>query len=161
MQKEYISRTDLAVSAVSQSESIARSLVAVAVSPLDPTVEELADIRCAVSEAVTNAIVHGYKNGTGVLRGAEAPMVYISVKLYEGRRVSLEIRDRGVGIADIKKAREPLFTTDETGERSGMGFAVMEAFSDSVRVFSKVGRGTRVVLTKVLKEREKKSADAE
>ncbi len=160
MKKECISRIDLSVSALSRNESVARSLVAVAVSPLDPTVEELADIRCAVSEAVTNAIIHGYKNGTDALKGEHAPMVYISVKLYEKRRISIEIKDRGVGIADIKKAREPLFTTDETGERSGMGFAVMEAFSDEVRVYSKPGRGTRVVLSKTLGEQGKKSAFA-
>lgn len=161
MKKEYVSRADIAISAISQSESVARSLVAVAVSPLDPTVEELADLRCAVSEAVTNAIVHGYGNGTGALLGERAPMVYISVRLFADRSVTVEIRDRGVGIADIKRAREPLFTTDTTGERSGMGFAVMEAFTDRVRVSSKVGRGTKVVLTKQLGERGGKRDSAE
>lgn len=158
MKKEYVSRIDFAISAVSRNESVARSLVAVAVSSLDPTVEELADVRCAVSEAVTNAIVHGYKNGRGEMGGEKAPTVYISVKLYEERRTVIEVKDRGVGIADIKKAREPLFTTDETGERSGMGFAVMEAFSDEVRVFSKEGKGTRVVLSKTFGKNGKKNA---
>ncbi len=161
MKKECISRIDISLSALSRNESVARSLVAVAVSPLDPTVEELADIRCAVSEAVTNAIVHGYKNGTDTLKGNKAPLVYISVRLYEMRRVCIEIKDRGVGIADVKKAREPLFTTDETGERSGMGFAVMEAFSDEVRVYSKPGRGTRVVLCKTLGAHGEKNTFAE
>lgn len=148
MQKEYISRMDFSLSAISLNESVARSLVAVAISPIDPTVEELADVRCAVSEAVTNAIVHGYKNGNGAKGGKAAPLFYISVKLYADRSAVIEVRDRGVGIADVKKAKEPLFTTDESGERCGMGFAVMEAFTDSVRVCSKPGKGTRVILKK-------------
>jgi stage II sporulation protein AB (anti-sigma F factor) len=161
MKKEYVSRTNISLSAISLNESVARSLVGVAVSVLDPTVEELADIRCAVSEAVTNAIVHGYKNGRGAMKGKEAPMVYISVKLYADRSTEIEIRDRGVGIADIKKAREPLYTTDETGERSGMGFAVMEAFTDSLRVISKPMKGTRIILRKKLSDKVEGARDAE
>jgi len=149
MKKICINRLDFAFSAISENESVARSLVAVALSTLDPTVEELADVRCAVSEAVTNAIVHGYKNGT-VREGKRGGRVYISVRLYKDRSALIEVRDRGVGIADIARAREPLYTTDESGERSGMGFAVMEAFTDSVRVSSHVGRGTRVTLLKRL-----------
>ena len=152
MKKEYISRIDLSLSAISINESVARSIVGVALAVLDPTVEELADIRCAVSEAVTNAIVHGYKNGSDAIKGKDAPKVYISVRLFADRSVEIEIRDRGVGIPDVKKAREPLYTTDETGERSGMGFAVMEAFTDAVKVTSRVGRGTRVLLCKKLSE---------
>ena len=160
MKKEYINRISIGLSAISQNESVARSLVAVSVAPLDPTASELADIRCAVSEAVTNAIVHGYKNGGGIYAGAAAPIVYISVTLYR-ESVVVEVKDKGIGIADIKKAREPLFTTDETGERSGMGFAVMEAFMDEVRVFSTPGKGTRVVLRKTLGGKEDGSALAE
>jgi len=157
MKKDFISRIDFALSAISLNESVARSLVGVAIAPLDPTVEELADIRCAVSEAVTNAVVHGYKNGNDERKGKEAPLVYISVKLYADKSTVIEIRDRGVGIADINKAKEPLFTTDLSGERSGMGFAVMEAFTDSLRVISHVGKGTRVILRKQFRGKEKAS----
>ena len=142
MKKRCINRLDCTLPALSVNESVARSLVAAFVSLPDPTLEELADIRCAVSEAVTNAIVHGYRGGEGE--------IYISVKLYDDRTVRIEVKDRGVGIADIEEARRPLFTTDESGERSGMGFAVMEAFTDDLRVFSTLGHGTRVVLEKKL-----------
>lgn len=160
MPKNYISRMDFALSAISLNESIARSLVAVAISPLDPTVEELADIRCAVSEAVTNAIVHGYKNGNGAQKGKDAPLFYISVRLYADHSAVIEVKDRGIGIADIKKAKEPLFTTDESGERCGMGFAVMEAFTDSVRVCSRPGKGTRVILQKKFSGAKGENGDA-
>ena len=146
MKKQCINRLDCVLPAYASNESVARSLVAAFVSLPDPTIEELADVRCAVSEAVTNAIVHGYR-GTG-------GNVYISVKLYDDRSVRIEVRDKGVGIADIEEARRPLFTTDESGERSGMGFAVMEAFTDRLCVFSKPGRGTRVVLEKRLSKTE-------
>ena len=142
MKKKCTNHLTCTFPALSANESVARSIVAAFVSLPDPTIEELADIRCAVSEAVTNAIVHGYRGTAGE--------VYISVKLYQDRTVRIEIKDRGVGIADIEEARKPLFTTDTSGERSGMGFAVMEAFTDSVRVFSTPGRGTRVVLKKRL-----------
>ncbi|MBE6656179.1 MAG: anti-sigma F factor [Ruminococcaceae bacterium] len=142
MKKRCINRLVCTLPALSCNESVARSLVAAFVSLPDPTIEELADIRCAVSEAVTNAIVHGYRGKTGE--------VYISVKLFDDRSVRIEVRDKGVGIADIKEARQPLFTTDKSGERSGMGFAVMEAFTDKLRVYSTLGRGTRVVLEKQL-----------
>ena len=142
MKKHCINRLECTLPALSENESVARSIVAAFVSLPDPTIEELADLRCAVSEAVTNAIVHGYHGKEGE--------VYISVKLFDDRTVRIEVRDHGVGIADIEEARRPLFTTDESGERSGMGFAVMEAFTDSVRVFSKPNHGTRVVLEKRL-----------
>jgi len=146
MKKQCINRLTCTLPALSCNESVARSLVAAFISLPDPTLEELADIRCAVSEAVTNAIVHGYRGTTGE--------IYISVKLYDDRTVRIEIKDRGVGIADIEEARRPLFTTDASGERSGMGFAVMEAFTDRLRVFSTPGRGTRVVLEKRLSKTE-------
>ena len=142
MKKNCINRMDFSLMALSVNEGVARSLVGSAVSVLDPTLEELADMKYAVSEAVTNAIVHGYENLGGT--------VYISVKLYEDRSVQIEVRDKGHGIADVEEARRPLFTTDDTGERSGMGFTVMEAFMDTLRVFSAVGRGTRVIMTKRL-----------
>lgn len=129
--------------ALSVNEGVARSAVAVFCAQLNPTAVELADLKCAVSEAVTNCIVHAYRETEGEIR--------ITVKLCEGRLVQVEIKDRGCGIADVKQAREPLFTTDAENERSGMGFTVMESFCDSVRVHSKPGRGTTVVLVKRLR----------
>lgn len=143
MKKKCINHMTCTLPALSENESAARAIVAAFLVLPDPTTEELADIRCAVSEAVTNAVVHGYR-GTG-------GDIYISVKLFDDRTVKVEVRDRGCGIADIEEARRPLFTTDTSGERGGMGFAVMEAFMDRVRVFSALGRGTRVVLEKRLK----------
>ena len=130
----------------SVNESFARAAVAAFALPLDPTLEELSDIRTAVSEAVTNCIVHGYREGIG--------KVYITVKLMEDNRLIVKIRDTGCGIPDIKKAMEPLFTTCSTGERAGLGFAMMESFMDKVKVYSTVGKGTTVVLEKRLSSRE-------
>ena len=124
---------------LSVNEGIARAAVG---AQLNPTAVELADLKCAVSEAVTNCIVHAYRDGVGEIR--------ITVKLCEGRMVQVEIRDRGCGIADVRQARQPLFTTDAENERSGMGFTVMESFCDSVRVHSRVGRGTTGILFKRL-----------
>ena len=128
---------------LSVNEGIARAAVAAFCAQLNPTAVELADLKCAVSEAVTNCIVHGYRDTVGEIR--------ICVKLCEGRLVQVEIKDRGCGIEDVKRAREPLFTTDAENERSGMGFTVMESFCDSVRVHSRVGKGTTVILVKRLK----------
>lgn len=108
----------------------------------DPTIEELADIKTAVSEAVTNAIVHGYREEIGT--------VYIHAKILEKNRIVIRIRDTGCGIQDVKQAMEPLYTTCTTGERSGLGFAVMEAFMDKVKVRSRLGHGTSVTLEKTI-----------
>lgn len=124
----------------SVNEGIARSAVAAFCAQLDPTVAELADIRCAVSEAVTNCIVHAYRDRIGE--------IYITVDLLESGVIRIKIRDHGCGIDDVRGAREPLFTTDRAGERSGMGFTVMESFSDAMSVSSHVGKGTTVVLYK-------------
>jgi stage II sporulation protein AB (anti-sigma F factor) len=124
----------------SSNESFARSAVAAFVAVLDPNVEELSDIKTAVSEAVTNCIVHGYKNEIG--------KVYIHVKIFEGARISICIKDKGCGIPDIKKAMEPLYTTCETGERAGLGFSIMESFMDKLKVRSVPGKGTSVTLEK-------------
>ena len=126
----------------SVNESVARAACAVFLSQLDPTVTELSDVKCAVSEAVTNCIVHAYPNGIGE--------IYIHMRILEGRVFRVEIRDRGCGIEDVQKAREPLFTTDSEHERSGMGFTVMESFMDSLRVISARGSGTKVTMTKKL-----------
>ncbi len=125
----------------SANESFARVAVAAFVSQLDPTLEELSDIKTAVSEAVTNSIVHAYKNQIGT--------VYISTEIYEDRSVKIKIRDTGCGIDNVDKAMEPLFTT-VGGERSGLGFSVMQSFMDYLRVSSKPQKGTTVIMKKKL-----------
>ena len=121
------------------NESFGRAAVAAFLTQLDPTVADLTDMKTAVSEAVTNAIVHGYKDRRGT--------VYITAKLFENGKAVVRVRDKGCGIPDIKKAMEPLYTTGGE-ERAGLGFAVMQSFCDSVRVTSTPGRGTSVTLTK-------------
>jgi stage II sporulation protein AB (anti-sigma F factor) len=135
--------------AISINEGVARATVGAFLAQMDPTVEDLADVKCAVSEAVTNAIVHAYPR-TGDAQG-ERPLVYITAEILPGREVRITVRDKGCGIADVKAARTPLYTTDPDGERSGMGFSVMESFTDRMRVLSRVGRGTRVTLYKIMK----------
>ena len=130
---------------LSVNESVARSVVAAFCAQLDPAASEIADIKCAVSEAVTNCIVHAYRDEVGI--------IYITVKLCDDRLVKVEIKDRGRGIEDIALACQPLYTTDAENERSGMGFTVMESFCDKVRVSSGCKKGTTVVLYKFLKER--------
>lgn len=132
----------LVLPSLSVNEGMARAAVSAFCAQLNPTAVELADIKCAVSEAVTNCIVHAYRDTVGE--------IILSVKLCEGRMIQIEIRDKGCGIEDVKKAREPLFTTDAENERSGMGFTVMESFCDGLRVSSRVGRGTTVTLLKRL-----------
>ena len=129
----------------SVNESVARSVVAAFCSLLDPSSVEIADIKCAVSEAVTNAIVHGYRDSVGE--------IYIKVMLFEDSVVRIEIKDKGRGIENVAKAMQPLYTTDAENERSGMGFTVMQSFCDSVRVRSKIGKGTTVVLSKVFESK--------
>lgn len=123
----------------SVNESFARVAVAAFAAQLDPTVEEISDVKTAVSEAVTNCIVHAYREGLG--------KIYLTVGIYPGGLLRVKIRDKGCGILDVHKAMEPLFTT-LGGERAGLGFAVMESFSDKVRVRSKPGAGTTVTLEK-------------
>ena len=123
----------------SANEGFARAAAASFILPLDPTVAEVADIKTAVSEAVTNAVVHAYPDKLGT--------VYIEMKITDDSRVIIKIRDRGVGIPDIKKAMEPLYTTSND-ERAGLGFAVMQSFSDKLKVRSTVGKGTTVTLEK-------------
>ena len=132
----------LILPSLSVNEGMARAAVAAFCAQLNPGALELADIKCAVSEAVTNCIVHAYRETEGE--------IWINVKLCEGRLIQIEIRDRGCGIENVKEAREPLFTTDAEGERSGMGFTVMESFCDELRVSSRVGKGTTVTLLKRL-----------
>ncbi len=142
---EVLNEMKLKLPSLSVNESMARAAVAAFCSQLDPCASELADIKCAVSEAVTNCIVHGYRDTVGI--------IYITVRLCEDRIVRIEIKDRGCGIENVDEARQPLYTTDAAGERSGMGFTVMESFCDKVRVFSKCGKGTTVTLFKRLTRR--------
>lgn len=126
----------------SSNEAFARSAVGAFITYLDPTVGELNDIRTAVSEAVTNCVVHAYRDRIG--------KIYINVKIFEGGTVTVKVRDKGCGIENVDKAIEPLFTTAPGDERAGLGFAVMQSFMDTVRVRSKLNVGTTVTLTKKL-----------
>ena len=126
----------------SVNEGFARGALAAFLAQADPTVPELADVKTAVSEAVTNCIVHAYPGGVG--------LVHMSIALYEGGTVKITIADKGVGISDVAKAMQPMYTTGNPEERAGLGFAVMQSFMDKVKVTSKPGQGTRVVLTKTL-----------
>ena len=146
--------------AKSQNESLARIAVAAFLTEIDPTIEELNDIKTSVSEAVTNAIIHGYNEGPG--------KVFIKCrlcnKIYDKNEntnrivstITIEIKDEGVGIENIEKAREPLFTTKPELERSGMGFMFMEMFMDKVDVQSEPGKGTVVIMEKKIKKMKKK-----
>jgi len=131
MVMEFLSR--------SSNESFARTAVATFAAQLDPTLDELGDIKTAVSEAVTNSIVHGYPNTLG--------KIVVKVRILEKNTLEISVRDWGCGIENIDKAREPMFTTGGE-ERSGMGFTIMESFTDRMRVKSSVGRGTTVVMQK-------------
>ena len=144
---ETLNRIQIKLPALSENEAMARAAVAAFVSQLDPGVTEIADIKCAVSEAVTNAIVHGYRDTP------ETGSITITVSILSGRAVKIEIKDKGCGIPDVGQARQPLYTTDAAGERSGMGFTVMESFTDALKVASKVGQGTTVTMWKKLSER--------
>ncbi len=125
---------------LSANEGYARACAAAFCAQLDPTATEISDIKCAVSEAVTNAIVHGYRDQIGE--------IIMTLRLLPDRTVRIEIRDKGCGIEDIDRAKTPLYTTDPAGERSGMGFTVMESFMDSLRVLSTPGKGTKITMTK-------------
>ena len=128
----------------SSNEGFARTAVSSFISQLDPTIGEITDIKTAVSEAVTNCIVHAYKESVG--------LIYISVKIFEGAVVVIKIRDKGCGIADVAQAMEPLFTTGGE-ERAGLGFAVMQELMDKVRVTSRAGSGTTVHLRRRLSQK--------
>jgi stage II sporulation protein AB (anti-sigma F factor) len=134
-------RVSLTMAALSVNESFARIAVSAFIAPLDPTYGELSDIKTAVSEAVTNAIIHGYGQKSGEIR--------MNLER-EGRRVAIEVIDDGIGIVDVEKARVPLYTTEPGLDRSGMGFTVMESFMDEVRVRSEPGKGTAVIMVKTL-----------
>lgn len=127
----------------SQNEAFARIVVAAFASQLDPSIEELADVKTAVSEAVTNAIIHAYENTIGLIE--------IEARLLNHETIEIIVKDFGKGIKDIEKAREPLYTSKPELERSGMGFTIMENFMDSLEVESTPGQGTTVKMVKTFK----------
>ena len=127
------------IESLSENEEFARVVTAVFMSRMNPTLEQVEDVKTAVSEAVTNAVIHGYQNGEGVI---------VLEGRIQGDWLTVTVEDRGSGIRDVKRAMEPLYTTDKTGERSGMGFSFMEAFMDKVMVESAPGQGTSVFMEK-------------
>ena len=144
---KYLNEMKLQFPSRSANEAFARMAVSAFLAQMDPTVEELSDIRTAVSEAVTNCIVHGYPDSVGI--------VTLEAGIREDNRIVIRIKDKGKGIPDIPQAMEPMFTTCRTGERAGLGFAVMESFTDKLRVRSTVGKGTIVTMEKKIAVREK------
>ena len=149
MEKNNIlNQMKLVVPSISINEGAVRAVVAAFCAQADPTAVEIADIKCAVSEAITNCIVHGYKDRVG--------NITVGVKIYSDRTITISIKDKGCGIENVKKAREPLFTTDPEGERSGMGFTVMESFTDKLTVRSSIGKGTSITMCKRLSDIHKK-----
>ena len=139
MKLEFVSK--------SNNEAFARIAVAAFVSQLDPTIEELADIKTAVSEAVTNCIIHGYENSSGIIK--------IISKIF-ANTIEIEISDTGKGIENIELARKTLYTSKSNLERSGMGFTIMESFMDEVNIESVVGLGTKITMKKLIKRPEEK-----
>jgi len=139
-----INQFSLNIPARSANESFARAAVSAFAAQLDPTLEEISDIKTAVSEAVTNCIVHAYKEKLG--------NIYITAELFDDNSIRIKIRDKGCGIENIEKAMEPLYTT-VGGERAGLGFAVMQSFMDKIKVSSKPGKGTTVTMIKRISRR--------
>lgn len=127
------------IESLSRNEEFARVVVSVFMARMNPTLEELDDVKTAVSEAVTNAVIHGYQGNGGT--------IYLEVEILK-QELTVTVKDTGIGIPNIPQAMEPMFTTDPEGERSGMGFSFMEAFMDEVRVESEPGRGTVVTMKK-------------
>ena len=145
LKKDRLNEVTLRFPSRSANEGFARSAAAAFLAQLDPTVEQIYDIKTAVSEAVTNAIVHGYRDRLGIIT--------MTVRLYAPAAVEIIIADKGCGIENVKQAREPMFTTGGA-ERSGMGFTIMESFMDGLSVRSAPGKGTTVTLRKALEARQ-------
>jgi stage II sporulation protein AB (anti-sigma F factor) len=145
MKSMYDNEMELSFISKSNNEAFARITVAAFAAQLDPTIEELADIKTAISEAVTNCIIHGYEDTEGIVR--------LKAKLLDNT-LEVEISDNGKGIEDIELARKPLYTTKGNLERSGMGFTIMESFMDEVEIHSVVGIGTKIVMKKTIKKEE-------
>lgn len=143
MKNAYENEMKLEFTSKSSNEAFARITVASFAAQLDPTVEEISDIKTAVSEAVTNCIIHGYENKEGI--------VTINSRLF-ANSIEIEIIDNGKGIENIEQAREPLYTSKPELERSGMGFTIMESFMDEVKIESKLGEGTKIIMKKMIKQ---------
>lgn len=124
----------------SENESFARIITTAFMTQFSPTVEDIADLKTAVSEAVTNCVVHAYKDSSGYIQ--------LTGKYFENGKLRITVKDKGCGIYDIQKAREPLYTTDAENERSGMGFSIMESFTDKLRITSALNKGTTVIMEK-------------
>ena len=152
MKEQFENEMKLEFISKSSNEAFARITIAAFASQLDPTIEELADIKTAVSEAVTNCIIHAYENRIGIVR--------MSAQLKENE-IIIEISDHGKGIENIEAAKEPLYTTKPNLERSGMGFTIMESFMDNVKVESIVGLGTRVTMLKKIKKEDENTEKEE
>lgn len=138
----YKNNVNIELDSNSSNEGFARMVTVAFLAPLDPTIDEISDIKTAVSEAVTNCIIHGYDNKAG--------KIYMKMSLQDNL-FRVEIEDKGIGIEDINKAMEPMYTTKEDEDRSGMGFCFMEAFMDNLEVESKVGQGTKIIMSKYIK----------
>ena len=147
MNIKYKNKMQLEILSKSNNEAFARITVAAFAAQLDPTIEEISDIKTAVSEAVTNSIIHGYENKEGIIK--------INAYIYDNT-IRIEISDQGKGIEDIEIAKQPLYTTKPELERSGMGFTIMENFMDSLKVESVLGMGTKVTMEKIIKEKTTK-----
>lgn len=135
---------------IGENERLARQIIAAFLTDADPTVNELCDIKTAVSEAVTNAIIHGYRGKDGIITMSAT---------YDNGTVEIIIKDKGVGISDVEKAREPMYTSQPEMERSGMGFTVMESFMDMLDVISAVDEGTKVIMRKTLEREHEQHRD--
>lgn len=147
MKKETVNNQfKITIPAKSCNEAFSRSLISSFISHLDPTIEELCDIKTAVSEAVTNCIVHAYRNESN----KDKKKIYITAYLYDSGLVKIKIKDTGCGIEDIEKALEPMYSGSASEERSGMGFSIMQVFTDKLSVKSKLGKGTTVTLSKYI-----------
>ncbi|MBE5934184.1 MAG: anti-sigma F factor [Lachnospiraceae bacterium] len=137
----YRNKIKMEIDSNSYNEGFARMATVAFLAPLDPTLDEIADIKTAISEAITNCVIHGYEGGEGI--------IYMNMYI-EDNKFSVEIIDNGVGIEDIDKAMEPMYTTKRDAERSGMGFCFMEAFMDELKVDSSVGKGTTIFMNKYI-----------
>ena len=144
MKKVISNSFDMNLMSKSINEGFTRTLISSFAIQADPTIEALSELKTIVSEAVTNAIVHGYQNKPGIIHN--------KAKLEEDKTIKIIIRDKGIGIPDIKQAMEPLYTTGNE-ERAGMGFTIMETFSDKLKVISKEGKGTSIIIEKSLTEK--------
>ena len=146
MKQKILNELKMTFPSLSENERFSRLAVSGFLSQLNPQVDELSDIKTAVSEGVTNCIVHAYRDTIGY--------IYMHIRIFEGSRIYIKIRDKGCGIKDISRAMEPLFTTAPDEERAGLGCAVMESFMDKIKVKSSEGKGTTLILEKTLKSRK-------